>query len=135
MGDNLQRQPLALNQGEYTIITVGNMSERSAHEHGEDSILEQFGLRHVAEHDPLNHIYTNSDELFWGVKRFAVDSEGRGLELPCGRAATNRLLTPVNNIHCHLKVKVEWENLPPYIGDYEMELDGVASAHFSASRL
>ena len=125
-GEDLRRQPLDLPEGIFTIVTVGNMSERSLHEHGEDSSLDCFALAHTAMHDPDAGTFSNADELFWGVRRFAIDTEGRGIELPPERSAgaVNRLLTEMSNIHCHLKVKVEWANLPPYVGDYELELDG-----------
>ena len=131
-GEDLRRQPLNLPEGTYTMVTVGNMSERSAHRHGDDRLLGQFSLSHEALHDgEIPGLFANTDELFWGVKRFAVDTDGRGTELTAGRSAepANRLQTPMNNIHCHLRVKVEWANMPPYVGDYTLELDGVATAY------
>ena len=182
-GDNLQLQPLDLEAGIYTMVTLGNLSERTALGHGDDRVLSQFTLSHVGSY--LDYFLTdsglgdyspeeeyiswtrnatrddmlraNSDELFWGVKQFAVNADGRGMDYSRQRlkrdaeAAAepeaapsahdddeytesfgrlqNRLVTPMNNIHCHLRVMVEWANVPDHIGDYEMELSGVPASY------
>lgn len=147
-GNNLQHQPLSLNQGEYTLITLGNYTDRSAHDHGDMGHQSQFTLIHTARYDgsyentpdddPEEYPrlretlpFRNSDELFWGIKRFTVNAEGLGADIMEGRSgeASNRLVTRMNNIHCHLNIMVDWSNMPPHIGDYEMELDGVASRY------
>ena len=126
-GETLNRQPLELNTGTYTMITIGNMTDISAYQHGSESQLEQFSLSHTARNRKRESDYANTDELFWGVKHFAVDADGRGLDLSKNGTglASNRLTTEMVNIHCHLKVTVEWVGRPPYIGSYEMELAGV----------
>ena len=152
-GEDLRRQPLDLPEGIFTIVTIGNMSERSLHEHGSDPLLSLLSLSHTAPYTPglgnsggsedddqtdggettreTPAFLDNADELFWGVRRFAVDAQGRGIELPPERSAgaVNRLLTQMSNIHCHLSVTVEWANRPPDTGRYTMELDGVNSRY------
>ena len=39
------------------------------------------------------------------------------------------MTTYMNNIHCHLEIKVVWDNMPEYIGDYEMELENVHAGY------
>ena len=126
-GERLNNQPLDLKAGTYTMVTVGNMTDISVHEHGSDNKLENFSLSHTAKSTSSEYAYANSDELFWGIKHFAIDSEGRGLEVSkYGMGlSSNRLTTEMVNIHCHLKVTVEWANRPPHIGSYEMDLIGV----------
>ncbi len=128
-GADLQRQPLDLREGIYTMVTVGNSSGNTLHEHGDDRMLGQFTLSHAS--GPAN-----ADELFWGVKRFMVNTDGLGIELrsrdsdePETGEVRNRLLTEMNNIHCHLSVTVEWANRPTHIGVYDMELTGVPSRY------
>ena len=125
--EEIQHQRLDLATGTYTMVTVGNMSEITLHEHGNEKTLPQFQLRHKAPAKRNQQAFDNSDELFWGVKRFAIDSDGMGTEMSDSRIGytTNRLVTEMSNIHCHLNVTVEWVNRPPYIGSYEMELSGV----------
>lgn len=126
-GEEMQHQRLDLDAGIYTMVAIGNMSDVTTHEHGEEKLLEQFLLRHTSLNAKNKMTYANSDELFWGVKRFAIDSDGMGTEMSDSRIGytTNRLVTEMSNIHCHLNVTVEWVNRPPYIGNYEMELSGV----------
>ena len=126
-GEKLNRQPLELNAGTYTMITIGNMTDITSHDHGSSHLIDQFTLSHTARNRKRESAYANTDELFWGVKHFAVDADGRGHDIVKeGEAlSTNRLTTPMVNIHCHLKVTVEWVGRPPYIGSYEMELAGV----------
>lgn len=126
-GEKLNRQPLELPAGKYTMITIGNMTDITSHRHGSEGLLNQFSLFHTSRNKKRESAYANTDELFWGVKHFAVDAEGRGLEVSKdgGGAASNRLTTQMVNIHCHLKVTVEWANRPPYVGNYDMELAGV----------
>ena len=126
-GEDMQYQPLGLGAGTYTMITVGNMSDISTHEHGTEQSLVQFLLRHTALNRNNQSAFTNTDELFWGTKRFTIGSDGKGTELSDSRIgyASNRLVTEMSNIHCHLNVTVEWTNRLPHVGTYEMELSGV----------
>ncbi len=130
-GDDLKYQPLSLPEGEYTMVTVGNAGEYSQTNHGEVPHLSGFGLQHVGTHSAAPDALKNTDELYWGVRDFSVDDEGLLID-PVGRtriSAASPLTTYMNNIHCHLTVKVEWSNVPEHIGTYEMELDGVPAAY------
>ncbi|MBD5234206.1 MAG: FimB/Mfa2 family fimbrial subunit [Bacteroidales bacterium] len=131
-GSDLQYQYLPLTEGDYTIVTLGNTSEASHPNHYAGAPLEEFTLNHTLKFEDNTGISANTDELFWGVKNFHVESDGL-LSPATGSSRTaeerNTLVTPMNNIHCHLTVRVEWANLPQYIGDYEMELDGIATRY------
>ena len=135
-GENLQNQPLLLNEGHYTMITIGNLSEKTKLQHMGNPNLEVFTLSSCQQYpysDSSGSGATdldNGDELYWGIKSFMVDLDG----LATGIERENEdyvagMVTHMNNIHCHLRVKVEWSNIPPYTGDYEMELDGVPSGY------
>ena len=117
-GQDLQYQPLDLPRGTYTMITLGNHGASTDLNHHQSPHLAALALTCTAD---------RADELFWGVSRFAVADNGTATDLTPARDAVRytRLTTPMNNIHCHLSVRVEWANVPPYVGDYTMELDGV----------
>ena len=122
-GQNLRLQPLELGVGEYLMVTVGNMSEISLTGHGGGASIDSLTLVSIASYEDSDDTLSNGDELYWGVKRFVID--GRGMAMDAGRQSEAIPVTYMNNIHCHLAVRVEWDNVPPYVGDYEMELDGV----------
>ena len=121
-GQDLQYQPLDLPEGTYTMVTVGNHGEATDLNHHQSPHLAALALTCTAD---------RADELFWGVSRFAVADNGTATDLTPARDAVRytRLTTPMNNIHCHLTVRVEWANVPQYIGTYEMELSGVPSRY------
>lgn len=122
-GENLKYQPLALGQGEYTMVTVANASDITILNHTDISHIGELTLSAGASHDPEGVYRANTDELYWGVKRFSVSA--MGLAMDVSRLSRAIPVTYMNNIHCHLKIKVEWSNMPEHIGEYEMELDGV----------
>ncbi len=120
-GESLQYQPLNLSEGYYTMVTLGN--------HGSATSVNHSEATHISE---LNLACTDdeADELYWGISRFAIDERGRGKLLNSKEtSARSTLTTPMNNIHCHLTVHVEWANMPPYIGVYEIELTGVPTGY------
>lgn len=101
-----------LEEGYYGMIAVGNLDD-----YGEiDGLAEtvqnlRFGATDFfRETRALSH----GDQLYWGAKRF---------HMVAGEA--NEYVTELSNIHCHLKVMVEWEGLPPGGGNYYLQLSGV----------
>ena len=58
--------------------------------------------------------YLDADELYWGVCRMHVDGSRQ-----------QTFTTYMNNIHCHLHVKVMWHNMPEDVGAYRMEIGQV----------
>ncbi len=120
-GEDLQYQPLDLPEGQYTMVTIGNHGEATALNHAEAPHISALSLACTAH---------QGDELYWGVSRFAIDADGKGYA-PGAKASAPRstLSTPMNNIHCHLTVHVEWYNMPPHFGNYTMHLDGVPAAY------
>lgn len=130
-GNDMQYQPLNLPEGSYTMVTLGNASEASATNHQEIGHISGLTLSQKAGYAESSDILGNSDELYWGVRSFAIGADGLATE-PDGRTRFNsksKLTTYMNNIHCHLTVRVVWDNVPEYIGAYEMELDGVPAAY------
>ena len=117
-GEDLQYQALDLPEGSYTMITIGNCGAATSLNHSTAAGLHDFALSCTDD---------TADELYWGVSRFAIDSHGLATDLTPDRALPgySRLTTPMNNIHCHLTIRVEWANLPERIGTYEIELSGV----------
>ena len=72
-GEDLRRQPLDLPEGIFTIVTIGNMSERSLHEHGSDPLLSMLSLSHTAPYTPGpgNAGGSEDDDQTDGVRRHA----------------------------------------------------------------
>ncbi|MDE6234267.1 MAG: FimB/Mfa2 family fimbrial subunit [Muribaculaceae bacterium] len=128
-----------LEEGDYTLLSFGNENSGARLSHSADSHISELHLiqdrRHTDQisesyvpRDRESEIYENGDELYWGITRIRVDCEGMLSET--GRSEiSNGIVTPMNNIHCHLNVKVEWANVPTDVGDYVMELTGVATGY------
>lgn len=129
-GADLQRQPLYLDEGIYTMITVGNASDFTLLQHSGEEKLDNFFLSTAIRNKSVPDAIYNGDELYWGIKRFIVDNKGftKSLEKNDEDAPT-QIVTFMNNIHCHLQIRVEWTNMPPYIGEYELKLEGIATRY------
>ncbi len=131
-GADLQYQPLSLDAGSYTMVTVGNASDHTLCECAPQQGLEASeSLTEAALRRPGGYSLQRRPGLYWGVKSFTVDGEGGVLGLPTKgtRGAPEEMTTYMNNIHCHLEIKVVWDNMPEYIGDYEMELENVHAGY------
>ena len=130
-GADFRYQPLDLPEGCYAMVTVGNSTERATslgHPEGTPS-LDALRLDHIDRHTPDGPHFGNTDELYWGAKRFVVDADGKAVGIGRSGWEDADMVTQMNNIHCHLRVRVEWSNAPPYIGTYDMELEGVATGY------
>lgn len=110
-GKMLTRQSLNLDAGDYTMVTVGNMTEKTLCGCAPEGGLDNFRLLVGQQFEGNPDLYANSDDLYWGVKEFSVDELKR-----------NNYMTYMSNIHCKLEIRVFWNNIPQYIGDYMMEL-------------
>lgn len=130
-GADLQYQPLSLEAGSYTMVTVGNASEQTLCECAPQQGLENFELAVRQRYEDREDLLCNGDQLYWGVKSFEMDGAGgaRGLPVEGTRGATEEMITYMNNIHCHMEVKVVWDNMPERVGDYEMELENVHAGY------
>ena len=97
--------------GDYTLLTLGNAESPLAFEAGDRTLatleMELAGLTPSGE-------YLDADELYWGVCRMHVDGSRQ-----------QTFTTYMNNIHCHLHVKVMWHNMPEDVGAYRMEIGQV----------
>lgn len=122
-GDNLRWQPLSLDAGSYTLVTVGNTSEKTSCGFAPDDGLENFKLA-VGQFIQRQDVFLeNGDQLYWGVCQFSV-GQRQGGDPPA-----RRLVTYMNNIHCHLEIKVVWHNVPQYDGNYTLDLRGVPAGY------
>lgn len=101
----------SLPDGDYTMLTLGNVRRPLAFEAGDRTLatleMELAGLTPSGE-------YPDADELYWGVCRMHVDGSRQ-----------QTFTTRMNNIHCHLHIKVMWYNMPEDVGEYRMELGQV----------
>lgn len=110
-GPDLRLLRFKLPPGEYTMLTVGNLESRMEFRSGDRSLKTlEMELLEFTESGNCR----NSDELYWGFCRFRVV-----------RGPAQRFVTYMNNIHCHLHIKVLWHNMPEYVGDYRMELQDI----------
>ena len=101
-----------LPEGNYGMIAVANLDDYGSTDH-EAGMEEEFGLR-ASQPFRTTRALANGDHIYWGAKRFSVVA-----------GADNDYVTELSNIHCTLKVMVEWEGLPPGSGDYYIQLSGV----------
>lgn len=110
-GEDLQEQPLDLSPGSYTMVTVGNASERVAFEGHLEEGLDGFLLKVLEQERGRAAREVSCGELYGGFRQFTVTD-----------APQQRFLTQMSNIHCQLDVRVEWETRPPAVGDYRIAL-------------
>ena len=131
-GSDLQYQTLALPEGSYTMVTLGNFGDGQRLNLGDAPSLEELELSVASRFEDSDGVRGNCDEIFWGISNFDVDASGYITCHDYRRKYTDYTYpaTEMNNIHCHLKVRVEWANMPLYFGDYILELSDVAS-HYS----
>lgn len=102
-----------LEEGEYGLIAVGNLEDYGEVEGFEESVRSlRFGACDFFR--GTRALAGGGDELYWGAKRFRMEA-----------GCANEFVTELSNIHCHLKVMVEWEGLPPGSGSYYLQLSGV----------
>ena len=108
---DLQRQRLSLSEGDYTLLTLGNADQPLAFD-ASDQTLNTLQMELTQR--TSSGEYLNADELYWGLCNMHI--AGRGEQ---------HFVTYMNNIHCHLQVRVLWYNMPGDVGDYRMELSQV----------
>lgn len=107
-GPQLQRLRFTLSEGSYTLLTLGNADQELSFKTS-DHTLSTLEME-LSQRTPKGK-YLNSDELYWGYTYLEVTNP-----------QPQRYDTYMNNIHCHLHVKVQWSNMPEDIGTYRMEL-------------
>ncbi len=124
-GSNLRYQPLSLDKGRYTLISLGNASEHTVCTSVNGQGIQDFLLQVNQPFEGRNDLLDNGDELYWGVQTFTVDPAQ-----PTRALGDYLVETALNNIHCHLTLDIVWHNLPPHVGDYTLELKNVASSYW-----
>lgn len=114
----LCRQELTrLDDGDYTMVTVGNAEEASDLKKPlAGSYLDDFLLNVTADET------VNTDPLFYGICPFKRNhKEGK-----------QHFVTELSNVHCRLKVTVKWQNLPPVLTKekiYRIDMENCAQGY------
>lgn len=114
MQDPASSQTLRLRQlpwGEYTMLTVGNATDNT--QLTPQTVNLQAMLLSLPDVQP-DGSRANGDQLFWNACEFVAEKNKE-----------RRYVCDLSNIHCHLFVRVFWNNRPPRNGTYTMQLEGV----------
>lgn len=111
-----------LSAGNYTLVCVGNLDDYGMLYGYADEGLEEFRLKVDDWADEKS--FADGDLLYWGECRFSVVS-----------GSSNRFIGEMSNVHCVLRVRVEWELIPEFSDGYRFSLEGVgAGMEFCGSR-
>ncbi|MEL5892600.1 FimB/Mfa2 family fimbrial subunit [Bacteroides sp. GD17] len=117
---NLQLQYLDdMEAGTYTMITVGNAGQSTLIETPEQGSHAEDFLLHIAGTKG-----ENADPLYYGIKRFTLNMKSDSRE--------QHFVTHMANVHCKLRIKVVWKNLPPLMSNepcYRISLSGCATTY------
>lgn len=105
----------ALAAGSYRLVCVGNLEDYGTPEGHTDGGLEAFRLR-VDDLFDESGAFANGDRLYWGECPFTV--------VP---GAANDFTGEMSNVHCVLRVRVEWEQRPEHVDGYRFRLEGVGT--------
>lgn len=105
----------ALAVGSYTLVCIGNLDDYGTPVGYAEGGLEAFRLK-VDDHFDKSGAFANGDRLYWGECPFTLV-----------RGAANDFTGEMSNVHCLLRVRVEWERLPEYGEGYRYRLEGVAT--------
>lgn len=103
-----------LEYGKYTMIAVGNSYGSGVLEGYLSGGLEGFLFRLSNFRADIPSTLKNTDRLYWGEKSFEVKHR-----------SPNSYIGEMSNIHCVLRVRVEWEGTPKYSTGYGLSLSGV----------
>ena len=102
-----------LEAGRYTLVCVGNLDDYGTPAGHTGVGLEAFRLGVDDWFDGAG-TFANGDRLYWGECHFTV--------VP---GAANSFTGEMSNVHCMLRVRVEWERLPEHKDGYRYRLDGI----------
>lgn len=106
-----------LDEGSYTIVCIGNLADYATLEGYAEGGLSCFRLRVNHYFNSQQTAFANGDRLYWGQCHFTKAS-GTG----------NDFTGYVSNVHCALRIRVEWEASPAYSDGYRYRLDGIGTA-------
>lgn len=102
--------------GQYTVINVGNTTDRTFFEHMES--LDSLQL--WANTRDEGGWYENVDCIYWQMRTFTLSDNG-----------VTRVDMPLANSHCHLHVHVWWKGLPGRSGLWTMRLYDVSVNYYA----
>ncbi len=106
----------SLEAGSYTLVAVGNLGDYGSLGGYVEEGLEAFRLS-VDKHFPQHpSAFANGDNLYRGECSFTV-----------AVGATNSFIGEMSNVHCILRLKVEWELVPRFSEGYRYCLKGIGT--------
>ncbi|EJX03272.1 secreted protein containing DUF1812 [gut metagenome] len=104
----------SLPEGGYTLVGIGNLKEYGELRGHTEGGLEQFHLAVTKYIDSASETIAEGDRIYWGECPFTVVS-----------GADNSYLGELSNVHCVLRVRVEWELIPEFRDGYTYQLAGI----------
>ncbi len=107
-----------LEAGGYTLIAIGNLEDYGTLTGYAEQGLEEFRLK-VDDLYPSSEegrVFRSGDRLYRGECAFTI--------VP---GDSNSFLGEMSNVHCVLRVKVEWKLIPPFSDGYSFRLDGIGT--------
>lgn len=109
-----------LSSGNYTVVTVANATEG----YTQLSPL-QIGVSKLSDFklslgkQEADGVFAQAEELFWNSRTFHVE-----------RGKSSFHICDMANLHCHLFLKISWEDLPPKGSSlYQIELSHLAPGY------
>lgn len=105
-----------LEAGSYTLVGVGNLEGCGSPEGHAEGGLEAFRLALDNYRPDIPEAFRSGDRLYRGECAFTL--------VPGG---VNDFLGEMSNVHCVLRVRVEWELAPPFSDGYHYHLEGVGT--------
>lgn len=117
MAGNMAQVNIAgLEAGSYTLIGLGNLVDYATLEGHAEGGLKAFRLQVSDWYDTTRTVFASGDRLYWGECRFTVVT-----------GESNAFLGEMSNVHCVLRVRVEWERMPGFSDGYGYRLDGIGT--------
>ncbi len=109
----------SLEKGGYTLVAIGNLEDYGSLTGYAQQGLEAFRLK-VDDLYPSSevgeNVFCNGDRLYRGECAFTI--------VP---GCSNSFLGEMSNVHCVLRVKVDWKLVPPFTEGYSFRLDGIGT--------
>lgn len=102
--------------GSYRLVAVGNLDDWGSLKGFAEEGLEAFHLVIDGYHPSVPDAFANGDRLYWGECPFTTVA-----------GASNDFLGEMSNVHCVLRVRVEWSGLPEFADGYRFRLEGVGT--------
>lgn len=102
--------------GDYVLVALANLRDYGYVEGHAVEGLSAFRLAVDKFDSRLSGTFGNGDPLYWGECHFSVTP-----------GCSINYLAEMSNIHCVLRIAVEWEGLPDFNEGYWYSLDGIGT--------